>query len=145
MGVGVDFAAGTVGELVVVAIGVVKGKFDNVNIPATGGLPIKLDKIQAAIPNIETVLLSVNVGADVLVSATFGMKDEEAADEMKNAVTDLVTQLKPLAQLAGASNERIKPATDILATVKATSKNKDCTVSGKITNANIGAMINPGN
>jgi hypothetical protein len=125
--------------------GLLKGKLDDVTLPGGGNIPIKLDDLQKVLPKMETVAVSVKIGGDVLLDVTIGMKDEDAAGDMRNALDDLMKQLKPLAQLAGAADPRAKPLTDILASVKISSKNKDVTVTGKVTGNDIGSIINPGN
>jgi hypothetical protein len=120
-----------------------KGKLDEVKIP--GGLPIKLDGIQKAIPTIDTLAVAVKIGTDVSVDLTFGMKDENAAGDMRNALDDLFRDLKPLVQGLGEFEPRAKPLADVLASVKITSKNKDVTLTGKVTNDNIAKMVGPKN
>lgn len=127
----------------VYACGIVKGKFDDLKLPAGGNVPVDLETIQKLIPLTESMAVSVKVGADVAVEVTLGMKDTDTAGEMRNALDDLIKQVKPLAALAGAAEPRAKPLADILNTVKTSSKDKDVTVSGKVTSANIGKMMKP--
>jgi len=124
-------------------VSVLKGKLDDVKLPGGGNLPIKVDALEKALPNAETVSVAVKIGADVSVDVTIGMKDTDAAADMRNALDDLLKQLKPLAQLAGAADPRAKPLGDVLGTIKTSAKNKDVVLSGKVTGANIGKMINP--
>jgi hypothetical protein len=124
---------------------VLKGKLDEVKLPAGGGLPVKLDGIEKAIPKIETAAVSIKIGTDVLLDVTIGMKDEDAAGDMRNALDDLFRDLKPLVQGLGEFEPRAKPLSDVLASVKITSKNKDVTLTGKITGDNIGKMVAPKN
>ena len=65
-------------------------------------------------PLTESIAVSVKVGADVAVEVTLGMKDNDTAGEMRNALDDLIKQVKPLAALAGAAEPRAKPLADIL-------------------------------
>lgn len=120
-----------------------KGKLDEVKLPAGGGVPINLNGLQKAIPSIETVAATIKIGTDVVVDVTLGMKDEDAAGDMRNALDDLFKDLKPLVQGLGEFEPRAKPLADVLATIKITSKNKDVTLSGKVTGDNIGKMIKP--
>jgi hypothetical protein len=122
---------------------ILKGKLDDLMIPGGGNLPIKLDDLQRVLPKLETALISVKIGADVTLEVNFGMQDDESAGDMRNALDDLFKQLKPLAQLAAAAEPRAKPLGDILASLKITSKNKDVTLSGKITSDNIAQIVNP--
>jgi hypothetical protein len=126
------------------ACGLVKGKFDEFKLPQGGNIPVDLTAIMKLLPLTESMALSVKIGADVAVDVTLGMKDNETADEMRNALDELIKQVKPLAALAGAAQPQAKPLTDILNTVKTSAKDKDVTVSGKVTSANIGRMMKPG-
>jgi hypothetical protein len=123
----------------------VKGKLDEVKLPAGGGIPVKLDGLEKAIPKMETVAVSIKIGTDVLLDLTIGMKDEDAAGDMRNALDDLFRDLKPLVQGLGEFEPRAKPLADVLASVKITSKNKDVTLTGKVTGDNIGKMVAPKN
>ena len=87
--------------------------------------------------------MSVKVGADVNVDVTLGMKDDDSANEMRNALDDLLKQVKPLIALAGAAEPRAKPLADVFSTIKTSIKNKDVSISGKVTGANIGKMVKP--
>lgn len=125
------------------AAGVVKGKFDDLQIPGGGNIPIDLSAFQKLLPKVETMALSVNVKADINVEVTVGMKDEDSAGDFNKAFDDLLKQIKPLAQIFGAAEPRAKPLGDILGTVKSSAKNKDVVITGKVTGANIGKMVNP--
>jgi hypothetical protein len=129
----------------VYAASILKGKFDEVKIPGGGNLPVDLSKFQELLPKIESLAFSVQVKADVNVEVTVGMKDDEAAGNFRNAFDDLLKQVKPLAQIAAAAEPRAKPLGDILGTIKSSTHNKDVVVTGKVTGANIGKMVNPGN
>ncbi len=127
----------------VVAISLLKGKLDEVKLPGGGNLPVKLDSLQKVLPAMEAVTVTVKIGADVNLDVTIGMKDEDSANDMRNALDDLMKQIKPLAQFAGAADPRLKPLAGILDSVKTSSKNKDVIVSGKVTGNDIGKIINP--
>jgi hypothetical protein len=120
-----------------------KGKLDEVKLPGGGGVPVKLDGIEKALPKIETAAVSIKIGTDVTVDVTLGMKDEDAAGDMRNALDDLFKDLKPLVQGLGEFEPRAKPLSDVLSTIKITSKNKDVTLTGKVTGDNIGKMVKP--
>ena len=96
------------------------------------------------LPSTESLAVAVKIGADVSVDVTLGMKDNDTADEMRNALDDLIKQVKPLAALAGAAQPQAKPLTDILNTVKTSAKDKDVTVSGKVTERQHRPMMKPG-
>jgi hypothetical protein len=118
-----------------------KGKLDDVKLPGGGNLPLKLDKIEKVLALMETAVVTVKIGTDIGFEATIGMKDEDSAGEMRNALDDLLKQLKPLAQFAGAADPKFKPLAGILDGVKITTKKQDVIVTGKISGADIGKMI----
>ena len=117
----------------------VKSKFDELKLPKNDF--VDLSKLEASILKTESLSLTVKVGTDVNVEVTLGMKDDDAAVDMQNALDDVLKQVKPLAPLAGAADPRMKPLADILTTIKTSAKNKDVVISGKLTGANIGKMI----
>lgn len=125
------------------AVSIVKGKFTDVNLPGGGNIPVDLSGIQKLLPDTESMAVAVKVGADVNVEVTLGMKSDDSAGDMRNALDEIFKQLKPLAQLAAAAEPRAKPLGDILATIKTSAKNKDVIISGKVTGANIGRMVKP--
>jgi hypothetical protein len=127
----------------VYACSLVKGKFDDFKLPGGGNLPVDLSNISKSLPLTETMSVAVKIGADVNLEITLGMKDNGAADDMRNALDDLIKQVKPLAALAAAAEPRAKPLGDILGTIKTSTKDKDVTISGKVTGANIGKMVKP--
>jgi hypothetical protein len=124
------------------AVSILKGKFDDVKIPGQG-LPIDLSAFQPLLAKIQTMTVSLRVKADVHLEMTLGMKDEDAAGEFSKAMDDLLKQLKPLAQFAAAAEPRAKPLGDILGTIKTEAQKKDVIVTGMVTGANIGKMVNP--
>jgi hypothetical protein len=128
----------------IVVAGLLKGKLDELKLPAGGGIPIKLDGLEKAIPGIETVAATVKIGTDISVDVSLGMKDENTAGDMRNALDDLFRDLKGLLALAG-DNPQVKTIGDVLNGIKVTSKNKDVTLTMKVTNEHIGRMVGPKN
>lgn len=128
----------------VYVVSVVKGKFDDLKLPGGGNIPVDLSGVEKVLPKAETIALSIRISVDVNVEVTFGMKDDESANDMQNTVDDLLKQIKPLAALAGAADERAKPLADVLNSIKTSAKNKDVIVTGRITGAAIGQMIRGG-
>jgi hypothetical protein len=122
---------------------ILKGKLDELKLPGGGGM-FKLDDLEKVIPKIETATVAVKVGTDIVLEATIGMKDEEAAGDMRNALDDVLKQLGPLAKTAGSFDPKLKPLGDIVAGIKTSSKNKDVTVTGKVTSQQIGQLANKG-
>jgi hypothetical protein len=127
----------------VYAVSLLKGKFDELKLPGGGQLPVKLDGLEKALPNIETASVAIKIAGDVNLDVTLGMKDDDSAVDMQNVIDDLLKQLGPLAKLAGAADPRGKPLADILGSVKATAKNKDVVITAKVTGAQIGKMFTP--
>lgn len=125
----------------IVAMSLLKGKLDDVKLPGGGNLPVKLDKFEKVIPAMESAIITVKIGTDISLDITIGMKDEDSAGDMRNAMDDMLKQVKPLAQFAGAADPKFKPLAGILDGIKTTSKNKDVTVTAKVSGADIGKMI----
>ncbi|HSQ57199.1 MAG TPA: hypothetical protein VLM40_15855 [Gemmata sp.] len=124
---------------------ILKGKLDDVKIPAGGGIPLKLDGIQKAIPSIESMALAVRIGSDVNMEVSIGMKDEQAAGDLRTTLNELMKEIKPLVQGLGEFEPRAKPLAGVLDSVKISAKSKDVVLSGKVTGADIGKMVNPKN
>ena len=64
----------------VFAVGIVKGKFDELKFPGGGNIPIDLSSIQKLLPKTEAVSVSVKIDSDVNVEVTLGMKDGDTAE-----------------------------------------------------------------
>lgn len=123
------------------AVSVVKGKLDNVKLPAQ--LPLDLSAFEKALPKTNSISLTVNVMADINMEVVFGMKDDDGATEMSDAMAKLLDNLKGLVPLLAAAEPKAKPLTDVVKTFKSDVKEKDVTVTGKVTGDNLGKMINP--
>ncbi|MCI0700631.1 MAG: hypothetical protein L0241_06080 [Planctomycetia bacterium] len=124
------------------AVSIVKGKFDNVKLPAQ--LPIDLSGFEKALPKTDTLSIAIRVTADINLEVTFGMKDDDAAADMGDAMAKLIDGVKGLVPLIAAAEPRAKPLVDIVKTIKSDVKEKNVTVTGKITSDDIGKIINPG-
>ena len=121
---------------------VVKGKFDAVKLPAQ--LPIDLSGLEKALPKTDTMSVAIKIGADINLEIIFGMKDDDAATDMGDAMTKVIDGIKGLVPLLAAAEPKAKPLVDVLKTVKSDVKMKNVTITGKITGDNLGKMINPG-
>lgn len=124
------------------AVSVVKGKFDNVRLPAQ--LPIDLSGFEKALPKTDTLSIVIKVTGDIKLEVTFGMKDDDAATDMGDAMAKLIDGVKGLVPLLAAAEPKAKPLVDVVKTVKSDVKKKDVTITGTVTGDNIGKMINPG-
>jgi len=125
----------------VFAVGLVKGKLDEFKFPGGGNIPIDLSSIQKLLPKTEALSVSVKIDSDVKVEVTLGMNNGETAGDMRNALDDLIKQVKPLAQLAAAAEPRAKPLGEVLNSIKTSTSDKNVTITGKVTGANIGKMV----
>jgi len=123
---------------------VLKGKFDGGAIPGAANLPLQLAALERVLPKLETATVAVQIGADVTATVNLRMADAASAKDMQEAVDGILKQVKPFVQLAAASDVRFKPLVDVLAAVKTAAKDKDVTVTGKITGDDIAKIINPG-
>jgi hypothetical protein len=126
----------------VFAVSLVKGKFDNVKLPAQ--LPIDLSGFEKALPKTDTLSIVVKVTGDIKLEVTFGMKDDDAAADMGDAMAKLIDGIKGLVPLLAAAEPKAKPLVDVVKTVKSDVKKKDVVIVGTVTGDNIGKMINPG-
>lgn len=121
---------------------VVKGKFNNVKLPAQ--LPIDLSGFEKALPSTDSLSVVIKVTGDIKLEITMGMKDEDSATDMGDAMAKLIDGIKGLVPLAAAADPKAKPLVDVVKTIKSDVKKKDVTVVGTVTGDNIGKMINPG-
>lgn len=124
------------------AVSLVKGKFDNVKLPPE--IPFDVSGLEKALPKAETLSVVIKVTADITLEVVFGMKDEDAASDMGDAVVKLLDGIKGLVPLLAAAEPRAKPLVDVVKTIKSDVKNKDVTITGKVTGDNLGKIINPG-
>ncbi len=127
----------------VFVVTVLKGKLDNVMLPAAGNLPVQFDGVEKLMPKMESATMTMKIGTDILVDVSIGMSDEDSARAMHTAVRDLMRQVQPIVQLAGAADPRGKPLLDVFGSIKTDTDKKNVTMSGKVTGANINAMLNP--
>jgi hypothetical protein len=119
---------------------VVSGKLGDIPIPPQAG-PVKLESLGKALPNTETILVTVRIGTDVAVDLHLGMKDEETANDMRNAFIDLIDQVKPLAKLASNFDPATKPLPDLLDAIRVTSKKKDMILTLTATGNDLGGLL----
>lgn len=127
----------------VVVAGLFKNKLESAKIPGGGNLPIDLSAFQELLPKMDNMAVTMNVKTDITFEVTLGMKDDDSAGDFRKAFEDLLKQLKPLAGIAGAAEPRAKPLGDILNTFKSSAKGREVVITGKISGANIGKMVNP--
>ena len=123
-------------------VSVVKGKFDAVKLPAQ--LPIDLSGLEKALPKTDSMSIVIKVGADISLEVILGMKDDDAASDMGDAMAKIIDGIKGLVPLLAAAEPKAKPLVDVIKTVKSDVKKKDVTITGKMTGENLGKMINPG-
>src|SRR5262245_10329626 len=98
--------------------------------------------MQKALPDIETLALVVKMGADITLDVNLGMKDDNAAGNLRNALDDLFRDLGNIISLA-ADNPQAKGFGDTLTSFRVTSKNKFVTLTGKVSAENARAMTPP--
>ena len=122
---------------------VVKGKLDNVKVPAQ--LPIDLSGVEKALPKTETMSLIVRVSGDIGLEFLFGMKDDDAASDMDAAMKKAIDSIKGLITIAAAADPKAKPLVEVFKTIKSDVKKKDVVITGSVTGDLIGKTINNGN
>lgn len=118
-----------------------KGKFDNVKFPQQ--LPIDLSGLEKALPKTETLSVTIKVTGDINLEVIFGMKDDDSAADMGDAMAKAIDGIKGLVPILAAAEPKAKPLVDVIKTVKTDVKKKDVTITGKVTGDNLGKMINP--
>jgi hypothetical protein len=123
------------------AVSLVKDKFANVKLPAQDF--IDLSGLEKALPNTDTLSIVIKVTEDIQLEVVFGMKDAESAEDMNKAMADLIQTIKGLVPLLAAADAKAKPLVDVVKTLKATVKDKNVTLSAKITGEIIGKLLNP--
>ncbi len=119
---------------------VVSGKLGDLKLPNEAG-PVKLQDLSNALPNAETALITIKVGTDVILDIIVGMKNEEAANDMRNALIDMIEQVKPLAKLAANIEPQAKALPEMLDAIKITSKEKDRILTFKAAGSDIGTLL----
>ncbi len=126
------------------AVSLVKGKLDGVagNLPDK---PIDLTGFGKALPKTDTLTIVARVTADINLEVIFGMKDEDAAEDMDAALAKLVTDLSGFVPILVALDPKAKPLADIVKTLKSKAEKKNVTLTGKVTGDIIGDAIAPKN
>lgn len=98
------------------------------------------EKLAKQIANIETISVTFRVTEDIAFEMSAGMKNEDSAKEMGEMMEDLVGKAKAFLPFIGGSQPQMKPlTTEIGKSLKAGSKNKDVTISLKLSGKAIGA------
>jgi hypothetical protein len=119
----------------------VKGTFDSVKFPPQ--VPIDLSGLQKALPKTNTMSIIVKVTGDINLEVIFGMKDDDAATDMGDAMAKVIDGVKGLVPIVAAAEPKAKPLIDVVKTIKSDVKSKDVTVTAKVTGDNLGKMLNP--
>lgn len=125
------------------AVSMTKGKFDNVKIPAQISDTLNLGGFEKVLPKTDTLTFVMKIGTDVVLEVVFGMEDDDAASDMDAALAKAIDSIKALVPILAAADAKAKPLTDVVKTLKVTTKKKNVTLSGKVTGENLGKMINP--
>lgn len=123
------------------AVSSVKGKFDTTKFPPQS--PIDLSGLEKTLPKTNTLSMVLRVTADVNLEVTFGMKDEDAAEDMGAAMAKLIKDIGGFVPALVAFEPKAKPLGDILKTVTSDVKKKDVVIKGKVTGDIIGKLITP--
>lgn len=122
------------------AVSNVKGKLDTVKLPEQ---PIDLSGLNKTLPKTDTMSLVVRVSADVNIEVTFGMKDEDAAEDMGAVMAKVIKDLGGFVPALVAFEPKAKPLGEILKTVTSDVKKKNVVIKGKITGDIVGKLITP--
>ena len=126
------------------AVSLVKGKFENVKIPAQISDTLNLGALEKVLPKTDTLTFVMKVTGDITLEVVFGMEDDDSATDMDAALAKAIDSIKALVPILAAADPKAKPLTDVVKTLKVATKKKNVTITGKITGENLGKMINPG-
>ena len=128
------------------ACGVTEGKLKDIpdiNVPVPG---IDGDKLKDGLQKMNTMSMTVNLGKEINLDIVIGMKDADAADDFGVTVGKLTDTVKTFLPLAGMQNpnagDLIKDITDSL---KSKVKDKDISLTVKVTAEAIGKATGKGN
>ena len=124
----------------VIVASLLKDKLNELEIPRQG--PLNLGGFQKALPGIETLAVVIKIGTDISLDVNLGMKDDNAAGDLRNALDDLFRDLGNLIALAG-DNPQAKAFGDVLRGFRVTSKNKFVTLTGKVSGETVRVMSTP--
>jgi hypothetical protein len=112
--------------------GVTEGKLKDIpDINVPGGL-VDGEKIKDGLKKMNTMAVTLNLGQEVALDITMGMKDADAADDFGATVAKLTDTVKTLLAFANQPNmaDLIKNVND---TLKSKVKDKEITLSVKVT------------
>lgn len=111
--------------------GITEGKFGEVSVPEIPG--VDSAALKKSLSKMNNLALTVNLGEDVNLSVTMGMKDADAADEFNVSLGKLIELGKTFLPLAGMNAPQAKSIIDdLVKTMKSDSKDKDVKFSLKI-------------
>jgi hypothetical protein len=125
------------------AVSLVKGKLDNIKIPAQVSETLNLGGFEKALPKTDTLTLAIKITEDIVLEVTFGMQDEDSAADMDAGLAKAIDSIKALVPILAAADPKAKPLTDVVKTLKTSVTKKNVTMSAKVTGENLGKMINP--
>jgi hypothetical protein len=124
-------------------VSLVKGKLDDVKIPAQVSETLNLGALEKVLPKTDTLTLVMKITGDITLEVVFGMRDDNSAADMDAALAKAIDSIKALVPILAAADPKAKPLTDVVKTLKTSVKKKNVTMTGKITGENLGKMINP--
>lgn len=138
-----DLVKGMEEKATMFAVSLVKGKLDNVRIPAQISDTLGLAGVEKALPKTDTLTIVLKVTGDIGLEVVFGMADDDSATDMDAGLAKAIDNIKALVPILAAADPKAKPLTDVVKTLKVGTKKKNVTISGKISGENLGKMINP--
>lgn len=124
------------------AVAVVKDKLGSLPIP--GGLGNN-PAVKKQLSNINALSLVVRATEDVTMDVTVGMRDAETAAETGKSVAEGLQTLKGLLPFLTNGQPQLKPLIKEAQSLTSKVADKDIVISGKLTGAAIGKLLNPEN
>jgi len=126
------------------ACGITEGKIDGlppgVNIPGVDSA-----KLGKQLEKMLNVSMTLRLATDVNIEVVMGMKDEDAADDFGNTLSQLIDTAKNLLPLVAGQQPQFKPLADeVTKTLKSKSKDKEVTLTVKLSGEAIGKATGAG-
>lgn len=123
-------------------VAVVKDKLGELPIPGGFG---NNPAVKKQLGNIDAVSAVIRTTEDVTMEIALGMRDEAAAAETGKSVADLLQTLKGALPLLIGGQPQLKPLVQEAKSLASKVADKDVVITGKLTGAAIGKLLNPEN
>ena len=120
-------------------VAVVAGKVGNLPLPGVAD-----PNVAKNLEKMDNMTLTVRVTGDVAIDASLGMKNADAADDFGKIVDQGLQQAKAFLPALLAGDPKTRPLGELAKSLTSGVKDKDVTISAKLTGDAIAKMLNPG-